>query len=45
MFVVSVTQTSSVTNGGAFGVWKSAEFCTIGHYAIGFRMKVCIFLL
>ncbi|VDI72452.1 Hypothetical predicted protein [Mytilus galloprovincialis] len=40
MFVVSVTQTLSVTNGGAFGVWKSAEFCTIGHYAIGFRMKI-----
>ncbi|CAG2236366.1 unnamed protein product [Mytilus edulis] len=35
-----VTQTLSVTNGGAFGVWKSAEFCTIGHYAIGFRMKI-----
>ncbi|XP_063420137.1 vitelline membrane outer layer protein 1 homolog [Mytilus trossulus] len=32
--------TLSVTNGGVYGVWESEEFCTKGHYAIGFRMKI-----
>ncbi|CAC5414772.1 Vitelline membrane outer layer protein 1 homolog [Mytilus coruscus] len=35
-----VNKTLSVTNGGGFGVWTSEEFCTKGHYAIGFRMKI-----
>lgn len=44
MFSVSVNKTLSVTNGGGLGVWASAEFCKRGHHAIGFRMKVCIYL-
>ncbi|XP_071142289.1 vitelline membrane outer layer protein 1 homolog isoform X2 [Mytilus edulis] len=35
-----VNKTLSVTNGGSLGIWASAEFCTRGHYAIGFRMKI-----
>ncbi|CAG2215574.1 Vitelline membrane outer layer protein 1 homolog [Mytilus edulis] len=35
-----VNKTLSVTNGGSLGVWACAEFCTRGHYAIGFRMKI-----
>lgn len=39
------TYTLSVTNGGTFGDWTYQEFCTKGHYAIGYKMKVCIFFV
>ncbi|XP_063448452.1 vitelline membrane outer layer protein 1 homolog [Mytilus trossulus] len=32
--------TLSVTNGGVFGDWTYQEFCTKGHYAVGYRMKI-----
>ncbi|VDI47391.1 Hypothetical predicted protein [Mytilus galloprovincialis] len=30
----------SVTNGGYLGDWGNEEFCTKGHYAIDYRMKI-----
>ncbi|VDI46449.1 Hypothetical predicted protein [Mytilus galloprovincialis] len=30
----------SVTNGGCLGDWANEKFCTKGHYAIGYRMKI-----
>ncbi|XP_052093529.1 vitelline membrane outer layer protein 1 homolog isoform X2 [Mytilus californianus] len=32
--------TLSVTNGGVFGDWTYQEFCTKGHYAIGYKMRI-----
>lgn len=30
----------SVTNVGPSGSWKTAEFCPVGHYAVGVNVKV-----
>ncbi|CAC5404360.1 unnamed protein product [Mytilus coruscus] len=32
--------TLSVTNGGVFGDWTYQEFCTKGHYAVGYKMRI-----
>ena len=30
----------TVSNGLNKGTWKNTEFCHIGHYAIGYKIKV-----
>ncbi|XP_062830661.1 vitelline membrane outer layer protein 1-like [Anolis carolinensis] len=34
------SETISVSNGGRWGKWGRAEFCSKGAYAIGFKLKV-----
>ena len=38
------TQTLTVPNGGPWGSWRDISFCPIGYFAVGYEMKVFIYL-